>query len=139
MSSYSEERDNFIAAMTREKVPVRVAREIIAATRILHRCAELECSDEWAHKDLVACPASTRARGPCLCEPYRPAGSDGHAKVPRFVRTDARAQRRIETAIEPYGITASFGGDPRGSICTLKVPSGYTNNWGRDGVYVPVR
>lgn len=137
--TYSEERDNFIAAMTREGVPVRIAREIIAATKIMHRCAELECSSEAAHRDLVACPASTRTRGPCLCAAYRPEGSEEHVKVPRFERTAARAQRRIETAIEPYNITANFGGDPRGAICTLKVPSGFVNNWGRDGVYVPVR
>ena len=57
--------------------------------------------------------------------------------MPRFMRTEARARQRILAAIEPYNLTANFGGDPRGSICTLQVPSGYTNNWGRDGVYVP--
>ena len=39
-----EERDHFIAAMAREGVPVHVAREIIAATKILRRARMLEPS-----------------------------------------------------------------------------------------------
>ena len=35
------------------------------------------------------------------------------------------------------GCMPIFGGDPRGATIKLKVPSGYTDDWGKVGVCVP--
>jgi hypothetical protein len=30
-----------------------------------------------------------------------------------------------------------FQGDPRGAVLKIRVPDGYTNDWGREGIVVP--
>ena len=39
--------------------------------------------------------------------------------------------------IEQVGVTPIFGGDPRGAVLKLRVPSGKANDWGGAGICVP--
>ena len=52
-----------------------------------------------------------------------------------------RAEMRILEACEPWGIKPTFGGDPRGAVVKLLLPSGRYNSWGgrEDGYCVPTR
>lgn len=50
-----------------------------------------------------------------------------------------QAQARIKVTCDQYGITPVFSGDPRGACVKLKVPSGYTNDWGQIGICVPTK
>lgn len=38
-----------------------------------------------------------------------------------------------------FPFTAKLGGDPRGCVLKIVVPSGATNDWGREGIAVPAR
>lgn len=47
-------------------------------------------------------------------------------------------RERITTLAKSIGCTGLvFSGDPRGATVKLVVPSGYTNDWGNEGVCVP--
>ena|SRR5215469_6686462 len=52
-----------------------------------------------------------------------------------------RKQQRIETDISmivhAIGALVHFSGDPRGATVKLKVPDGYTNDFGGEGICVP--
>ena len=52
-------------------------------------------------------------------------------------RKETRIENRITALAEILGFGAILQGDPRGSTVKLTVPSGYTNDWGREGVCVP--
>ena len=141
------ERDEFIALMTQEGVPVEVARTLMRHAATLHRVAELECSSEAADLDRVKCPQDGKlvlenggtVLGPCLCRDYGSWSDETrqHGTVPRIAVREVRHQRRVETLLKPYGILPVFNGDPRGAVLKLKMPSGRTNDWGQEGVCVP--
>lgn len=52
---------------------------------------------------------------------------------------DGRATTAIRLALEPYGVTPIFSGDPRGACVKLQLPSGRTDDWGQTGLCVPTR
>ena len=56
-------------------------------------------------------------------------------------RWEEKKEGRIETllkeACEQWGITPIFQGDPRGNTPKLKMPDGYTDDWGHTGFCVP--
>lgn len=43
---------------------------------------------------------------------------------------EGRIEQRIRKLLRPYGITVTFGGDPRGFTVKLHLPSGKYNSWG---------
>lgn len=110
--SYQTERDQFIASMEREGLPLRVTQALLRAATTLQRYAELACSSEAADRDRVPCPAATtrtvriagqsremprKPSGPCICEDY-PAGTHAagqHTKVTRIDLLGDRLERRI--------------------------------------------
>jgi hypothetical protein len=59
--------------------------------------------------------------------------------VPRIAVTAQRAEQRVRSLCAPVGIVPRFGGDPRGCVLAIIVPSGRTNTWGQDGIAVPAR
>lgn len=61
--------------------------------------------------------------------------SDGERKQ------ESQAEARIEKVCEPLSITPTFGGDPRGTVVHLFLPSGKWNSWGgaECGYCVPAR
>lgn len=50
---------------------------------------------------------------------------------------ETEVQDAITGLFAPYRITPVFSGDPRGATVKLRVPSGKTNDWGREGICVP--
>lgn len=61
----------------------------------------------------------------------------------RFERALEKKESQIEARIRAIvgelgaGFGVLFQGDPRGSTVKITVPSGYTNDWGREGICVP--
>jgi hypothetical protein len=132
----SRERDEFMHTMAREGVPVDVCRKVLRHAATHHRCAELECSSEWADRDRVPCPG-VKTEGACLCD-YGYAEEGKHESVPRVSVTAQRMERLITAALAPYNVVPVFQGDPRGATVKLKVPSGKADSWDGVGICVPV-
>jgi hypothetical protein len=143
--SRQSEREEFVAVMTAEGVPLYILRQVMSAGRTLQRLAELSCSSEAADRDRVPCPKRYRTEDGCLCRDYGAYDenattggvSDPHGDVPRIAVREEQIQRRLVALLERYKVTPIFQGDPRGAVVKLKVPSGRTNDWGNVGVCVP--
>ncbi len=154
--SYQQERDQFIARMTTEGLPLEVTLALLKASTTLNRYAEMACSSEAADRDRVECPAATetvrqygsaarppmrtiispwRVTGPCLCDDY-PAGSHAagkHSTVPRFRIREAALEGRIAKRLEGLeGWSMETQGDPRGYVLRVIPPSYQARNQGRD-------
>lgn len=134
--SYRNEREEFIASVTREGLPLTVARLLLREATGLNRRAELACSSEAADRDRVACPASkTHNPNDCLCDtqPSRESAEypAEHSKVPRITVQDWHAERRVSLAL-PEGWTMQTQGDPRGYVLRVIPPSYAERNKGRD-------
>ena len=128
------DRDEFIATMTQEGLPVSVTRTIMRHGATLHRLAEAQCNGDW--------PADNGKRQvvPCGGAADQGCGMYWHPstlKGPMKQCPDCRIGLRVTALLAPYNITPIFNGDPRGAVLKLKVPSGRTNDWGREGVCVP--
>lgn len=50
---------------------------------------------------------------------------------------EAQTEARVLALCAKHGLTPIFNGDPRGAVLKIKVPSGRTNDGGREGVCVP--
>lgn len=142
--SRQRDRDEFIALMTQEGVPVGVARTLMRHAATLHRLAELACSSEVADRDRVPCPSRLRGKpGTCLCRDYSTYDDDAggptnpHGTVPRYAVREEALRARLTKLLARYRVAPVFSDDPRGAVVKLKVPSGRTNDWGQTGVCVP--
>jgi hypothetical protein len=148
--------------MLTEGMPLATARLILRHAQTIQRCAELECSSEAADRDRVPCPGRATDDDHCLCRGYGSYDStattggkpDSHGTIPRIARTSARSEAAIEKACaavnagigcnceagsKPCTFIPHFNGDPRGAVVKLSVPSGRTDDWGREGICVPTR
>jgi len=136
--SRARDREEFVAVMAREGVPLDVARALMRAGATLHRLAELACSSEAADRDRVPCPDEKEA-GACLCVDYGSYDHDqkGHGTVPRIAVRERATRLRVLALCVKHGLTPVFSGDPRGAVVKLTVPSGRTNDWGQMGICVP--
>lgn len=138
--SYRREREEFIARMTREGLPLHVTLLLLREATGLNRRAELLCSSEGADRDRVPCPEASwdarvwkdlglkprKAYGPCLCD-----FNGEHHDVPRIAIQDWRAEERIRKAL-PDGWTFQTAGDPREYVLRVIPPSYAERNKGRD-------
>lgn len=141
-----KERKEFIGIMSREGVRLDVARAFLRAGASLHRIAELECSSEAADRDRVPCPGKLAKvdTGFCLCRDYGSYHADGnpggampraaHGTVPRIVVRGAKIEARVHKLAKANGLGVVMGGDPRGAVLIVTVPSGRSNDWGGRGV-----
>jgi hypothetical protein len=140
MASKQRDREEFISIMAREvpSMPLAMVRQLMRYSATLHRLAELECSSEAADRDRVRCPSQYQTVDGCLCRDYGNFDHDTgtHGSVPRIVQGE-RIGRLVTNLATRYGLSARLNGDPRGAVVKLAVPSGYTNDWGREGVCVP--
>lgn len=150
-----KDREEFIARLSEEREALGLsgpalldlARKLLRAGATLHRLAELECSSEAADRDRVPCPGIKRPAH-CICEHWHsvdsdrgcgcPVGEDGamHHPVTRIARQEQRTRFVVEGLCREHGLSPIFGGDPRGAVLLVKVPSGRTNDWGGRGVVV---
>lgn len=112
-------REEFLVTMHREGVPTDVSRKIMRHATTLHRIAEAECNGTFpANHDWSAADEDR----PCPC---------------LQCKADRSATQSIRNLTKPYGVEPIFSGDPRGAVVKLKVTSGKTDDWGREGICVP--
>jgi hypothetical protein len=109
--SYQRERDEFIAAMVREGMPVDTARLILRHANTVQRLAVEACNRQLT-----------------LAEERR----DGYATA----RIIALVQ---ECNSQGNSWLVNFTGDPRGYCVKIRVPSGRTADFGGYGIGVPTR
>ena len=133
--SYQNERDQFIARMTSEGLPIHVTQALLRAATTMQRYAELVCSSEAADRDRVPCPASKNKPGksghPCLCDNYN--GEDQpHGDIPRITLLEHRIETRLSAILEAAGWILETQGDPRGYVLRVIPPSFEERNRGRD-------
>jgi hypothetical protein len=121
------EREEFVALMTQEGVPLGVIRGLMRAGTTLHRLAEAACNGDW--------PADNGERKVEECPKCQ------GLWVPSTIKSngcpDCRAEAVVSALCAPHGLTPIFNGDPRGAVLKVKVPSGRTNDGGREGICVP--
>jgi hypothetical protein len=53
------------------------------------------------------------------------------------IRKDENCMAEIIAICAPSDVAANFNGDPRGCVVKLRVPDGYNNDWGGEGICVP--
>lgn len=127
--SYQQDRERFIAQVSREGLPYHVAITLLRQATTINRLAELACSSEEADRDRVPCPKGLLGRGvPCLCDA---SGGEPHQSIPRIQLQDWQAERRAQKAM-PEGWTVITEGDPRGYTLKVIPPSYQERNQGRD-------
>jgi hypothetical protein len=152
------EREEFIAVMVKEGVPLAVTRKVLRYSATLQRLAEAQCNGDYpadnGERKVVPCSRCEAqwTRGSMVQDhtaPTRPMPcGDGETRRPNeayergsyyvpLICKDCRTADLVTAAVAPYGITPIFQGDPRGAVVKLRVPSGYTNDMGREGVCVP--
>lgn len=137
--SYSKERAQFLKDGQNEGIPWADCLALLRAATSLNRYAELSCSDEASDRDRVACPNVKDKALPCICSYTRE--TDTHSDVPRIdVKAQAvelRVARLLAALSKQTGnkYAPEFGGDPRGAVLRLHVPSGRHEGWG--GLAVP--
>ena len=136
----TQERDQFIATMTRELAdrPVHhvtdLARRLMRYSATLHRLAEGQCNGDypWDNGERKVEPCGGSESAGCGSYCHRSA-LKGKARLCPDCRTTALALK----ACRDFGLEPITQGDPRGCVLKVKVPSGYTDDWSREGVCVP--
>lgn len=130
----TREHDEFIAIMTKE-LAGHATSEVVSLCRKLGRMSkrharlqEALCNGDW--------PADNGVRPTVECPLCGMGWATGTVHKTKGCK-DCRLEADIRKTLEPYGIEPIFSGDPRGCTVKLKMPSGTTNDWGREGVCVP--
>lgn len=95
------EREQAIDAMTEAGVPYDIASIVRHNAATYARIQERWACEEMSDKTTAALEAK-----------------------------EQRIEQRITSLLKPYGITVTFGGDPRGYTVKLSLPSGKYNSWG---------
>lgn len=135
--TYMQERDEFIAIAAVEGLDVGTARLLLRHSSTIQRLAEASCNGDYpadnGTRPTVECPECGTYWHPASFKRARINGSE-----PRKVCPDCQTETRVKSLL-PQGFTAIFGGDPRGCCLKITVPSGRTNDGGREGICVPAR
>jgi len=58
-------------------------------------------------------------------------------EIARLEKLDDRTTEAAKKQLTEVGMSAEFGGDPRGAAIKIQVPSRKTNDWGQVGICVP--
>jgi hypothetical protein len=134
---YQAERDQFIATVSREGMPLTAASQLLRIATTINRLAELACSSEAADRDRIPCPASPldlrgRARrpsGPCICDGH----NDTHEDIARIRLQDWQAEQRAKRIVAALGAgwAVLTSGDPRGYTLRVVPPSYAARNEGQ--------
>lgn len=134
MAATAKERAEFTAILERELQetyrPAEVARVAVSLLRsaaTLQRLAEAECNGDY--------PCDNGDRPVVFCSRCEAGYVRSHCRG--GICDSCRVAERVDRLAKGYGLEAVHGGDPRGAVLKLIVPSGYTNDWGQSGVCVP--
>lgn len=149
--SYQTDRQEFLALMASEGMHPWDAKQLLRNASILHRLAEDECNgapwcfnEEPRHLFYRGNPkGQVTACGEPLVTPENvTAKIKGSEKFSRVTCPSCKAdfiERRVRRRLSGMPFEPVFNGDPRGAVLKIKVPSGRTNDWGQEGICVPVR
>lgn len=149
--SYTRDREETFARLIVEGLDAKTIRRIFSLSATIDRLAEAQCNGDW--------PADNGERKTLLCghceggwapstfrKDARLLAREGLHKVCPSCKADSQVYQLIEdvnnarAAAGAAGVfTAILSGDPRGCVVKLGVPSGSTNDWGREGICIPVR
>lgn len=124
------DREEFISIMAQEGISLDVSRALLRAGATLHRLAEAQCNGDWPADNGER---TTRACARCECH-WHPSVLKRGDLCP-----DCRTQDRVTALCQSTGLSGFvpvFGGDPRGAVLLVTVPSGRTNDFGRRGIVV---
>lgn len=55
----------------------------------------------------------------------------------RDEKKEERIQQHVLALCKEFECLPDFSGDPRGATLKIQVPSGFTNDWGKEGICVP--
>lgn len=113
MTKRERDRAEFVARLVSE-IPDKVSAVTDAAFLIMrHGATYARIQEAWCNEEM------------------------GDRRTREMMAKEARIEKRITELCEPFGFKADFQGDPRGATVKIRVPSGYTNDWGRTGICVP--
>lgn len=150
MSNYSRWRDEFIVEMRAEGLTLDAIRTILRYSNTLDRLAVAQCNgdfpadhgDAWPTEPCPNCGScwhpSAITRVPASLVRHLGPADPAVTKEPTRACIDCRTAARVR-ALLPPGFTAHFGGDPRGCVLSISVPSGRTSYNGAEGISVPAR
>jgi hypothetical protein len=128
--SYQKDRDEFIARMAAEGMPLEVSRQLLSKAATLQRLAEAQCNGDW--------PADNGERPTVQCTECM--GGWVPSVLRKGLCPDCRTSARVKALVQALpGFGVILSGDPRGAVVKVTVPSGRTNDWGQNGICVPVR
>lgn len=136
--SYQKDREEFISIMRTEGMEEHTARVLMRHGSTLQRLAEAECNgDDWRDDRGPRHKLSTLDRA--FCGEEEPKRLAKH--WPNVTCSTCRSLRLEQIVAEklPKGFGVKTQGDPRGAVLKITVPSGKTNDWGREGICVPTR
>lgn len=147
MTSYQQDRDEVIALLSAEGMPVAAIRRLLSLSQTLHRLAVASCNGDYpadnGERKVTFCP---ECQGGFVPSSYKrlPGADKGASKV----CPDCYAEAQVMSLIDALNATRGEDqpvfkvitqGDPRGCVLKIAVPSGKTNDWGREGICIPVR
>jgi len=129
-----KERENFVAAMAREGVPVDVARKVMRAATTLHRLAEATCNGDWpANNGTSRAPGGRKVEECAWCQQLwvpsffvQATRAELRRVLPQIqgqylrICRECRTMNRLESILKPYNITI----DQADLYIRLKTPSG---------------
>lgn len=144
MPSRTQQREEFAAILARElpDTPIHhvteLAGRLVRASTTLTRLAEAACNGDYpcdnGERKVLWCD---RCEGGFVRSAMKRIGIDTVKGTNRYLCIDCRTQDRVTAVLKPFNIEPIFAGDPRGCVLKLKVPSGKTNDFGREGICVP--
>jgi len=137
--TYQQDRDETIAILTAEGLEIGTIRKLLTLSTTLHRLAEATCNGDF--------PADNGERTTATCPHcdlnWHPSALRRYGKSDRFgtvkVCPECRASQEVSELLDLEGFGVVLSGDPRGCVLKVRVPSGRTNDWGRDGICIPSR
>lgn len=154
MTTYAVERERFLVAMRAEGMPLEIARRILRHANTVQRLAVMSCNgvrnrvhmmpkhqmcgategDQTTRWADVTCPDCLSVRAERLIQEWC---TKAGASVCDF--KPERCHAYHFAPVHHKAFVPIFGGDPRGACVKLKVPSGKTDDIGREGICVPTR
>lgn len=139
MPSRTQQREEFAAILARElpDTPIHhvteLAGRLVRASTTLTRLAEAACNGDYpcdnGERKVLFC---------CRCDGgYVRSAMKFLSESDNYLCINCRTEDRVKSILRPFAIEPIFAGDPRGCVLKLKVPSGKTNDFGREGICVP--
>lgn len=131
--TYQHERDQFIAAVAQDGLPLHVAQKLLRYATTLDRLAVAQCNGDWpadnGERETRECPncgsgfAPSSFRTSSEYVQFMAARPGMRARFGK-VCPDCRTAELVRAALADYpAFTPIFGGDPRGYVLKLNTPS----------------